>query len=171
MRKTIAVCLIACAIAAAVPLWLHQGAGPAKAQSSFPGWPHTFAGAPLRELPLSLRERQLLSDFPGRVGRFACTRSDLVIRWVTSETRMLHPASDCYRALGYTVKPLPLYVDSGGRRWGAFQASRAGRSVYVREQIIDPAGRSFSDVSAWYWSALLGKSQGPWWVFTVVAGG
>lgn len=170
MHKTIAICLITCGLAAAAPFLHRQGADQARVQPAFPGWPDTFAGAPLHELPLSVRERQLLKGFPGRIGRFAGTRSELVIRWVTSETRMLHPASDCYRAMGYTVKPLPLYVDSGGRRWGAFKATRAGQGVYVREQIADVAGQCFSDVSAWYWSALMGKSEGPWWAFTVVTG-
>jgi hypothetical protein len=33
----------------------------------------------------------------------------------------------------------------------------------VYERIYDVAGNSWSDVSAWYWAALLGKSAGPWW--------
>lgn len=168
MRRPIAVFIIACFLAAAAPFVWRKGTGKAEGQPAFPGWPTAFAGALLSELPLTAREQQFLKGFPGRVGRFACADMDLVIRWVARETRMLHPASDCYRALGYDVEPLPLHIDSAGGRWGTLRCTRAGQSVLVREQITDAAGRSFSDVSAWYWSALTGRSEGPWWAVTVV---
>jgi len=32
---------------------------------------------------------------------------------------------------------------------------------------LDGRGGHWTDVSAWYWSALLGSSEGPWWALTV----
>jgi hypothetical protein len=38
----------------------------------------------------------------------------------------------------------------------------------VCEQIRDAAGRTWPEPSSWYWPALAGRSQGPWWSTTVV---
>jgi hypothetical protein len=38
--------------------------------------------------------------------------------------------------------------------------------VYERVYSAVSADENWTDVSSWYWSALLGRSRGPWWVIT-----
>gem|GEM_PF-4758361 len=38
----------------------------------------------------------------------------------------------------------------------------------VRERIRDTSGRSWPDPSASWWSAMLGRTRGPWWRELVV---
>src|SRR5262245_52704481 len=158
---------LACAIAALVPL---LGARPPAALSGdFPGWPTHFAGRPLRELPLGPVEQRFAADFPGRIGRFSDGEHELVIRWLSQETRKLHPASDCFRGSGYSITPQPLFVDADGARWGAFIAKRGEQQLDIRERTYDAAGNQWTDVSAWYWAAATGKSAGPWWAITIAS--
>jgi hypothetical protein len=159
--------LFACLVAAVVPL---LGAQPNPAPvGEFPGWPTHFAGKPLRALPSGARERRFAADFPGRIGRFSDGERELVIRWVSLETRKLHPASDCFRGIGYSIAPRPLAVDADSARWGKFVATRGKERLEVRERIYDARGNQWTDVSAWYWAAITGKSQGPWWAITIAS--
>lgn len=134
---------------------------------SFPGWPSSFEGHPLRPLPLAEREAGFVRDFPGRVGRFSDGRREIVVRWVLEPTRRLHPSTDCFRGLGYAITPADSERDALGRRWGGFRAVKETQTLRVRELIVSPDGGSWSDVSSWYWPAALGRSTGPWWAFTV----
>jgi hypothetical protein len=43
--------------------------------------------------------------------------------------------------------------------------------LYVREVIADSHGNRWTDVSAWYWAAVRGETQGPWWAITVATSG
>jgi hypothetical protein len=155
----------ACAFAALVPLLSAPSAPPAP--SGFPGWPTHYEGKPLRELPLTSLERRFEEDFPGRLGRFSDGEREIVIRWVSRETRKLHPAIDCFRGGGYSVTPRPIAVDSEGVRWGSFVAIRGEKTLSVRERVYDGAGNSWTDVSSWYWTAFREQSPGPWWAVTV----
>jgi hypothetical protein len=166
-RAPLIALLCFCAIAALVPL---LGATPPTAPAGrFPGWPTHFAGKPLREIPLGAIEQRFAADFPGRIGRFSDGRREIVIRWVSQETRKLHPASDCFRGSGYSITPRPLAVDIDGSRWGSFLAARKGERLEVRERIYDASGSEWTDVSAWYWSATTGKSSGPWWAMVIAS--
>jgi exosortase/archaeosortase family protein len=153
-------------LAAAVPL-LHPTPSH-RPLPPFPGWPTQFEGRPLSALPLTARERRFQEEFPGKIGRFTDGRRELVIRWVVQDTRRLHPAADCFRGAGYRVTPLPLVRDQQGHWWGASRVVRAGRAWCARERLYDEGGHSWSDVSAWYWSAALRRTAGPWWAVTVV---
>lgn len=46
-------------------------------------------------------------------------------------------------------------------------ASRDNYSMRVEEWIEAADGEVFSEVSQWYWSAFLGRSQGPWVAHTL----
>ncbi len=151
--------VIACLAAAAAPL-VSSSTRPAS-DAAFPGWPHTFEGQSLSRLPLSDREASFAEGFPGRVGRFGAGGREVVMRWVSEETRMLHPAADCFEGLGYTTRRL---TDAAG--WGRFEAAKDGERLLVRERIFDETGGSWTDVSAWYWAAVSGRSRGPWWSIT-----
>lgn len=165
MRVSLQVFVLVCVLAAVVPL---LGARPAPVVAGdFPGWPTEFEGKPLRELPLGAVEKRFAEDFPGRIGRFSDGQREIVIRWVSIETRKLHPSGDCFRGSGYTVSSQPLYYGSDGSQWGTFVASRGAERLLVNERVYDGHGNQWTDVSAWYWAATTGRSLGPWWAVTV----
>jgi hypothetical protein len=170
--NTLRIYVIVCILAAIAPFLVEQSNSRPDTMP-FPGWPTHFEGQPLRELPLSDRESYFKSGFPGRIGRFTDGNRELVIRWVTEETRKLHPGVDCFKGVGYSVRPLPVRIDTGGNRWGCFEATGGGENLRVCERIYNETSHTgisdtnWTDVSSWYWTAFLGKTQGPWWAVTV----
>jgi len=162
--------LTACALAAMAPLLPQPHA--AASSAPFPGWPSTFDGRPLQPRPLAARERRFAAGFPGKIATFGDGRRLYVVRWVTRATRRLHPAADCFRGAGYTIEPRPLLRDDASRSWGVFAARRGPTRLLVRERIVAAGANAneaaFTDTSSWYWAALLGRSEGPWWAWTVI---
>lgn len=143
----------------------------------FPGWPETFEGKHLTRLPLSPLETAFQKDFPGHLARFTDGKREIIFRWVTQKTRKLHPSSDCFKASGYGVEPLPLSVRNG-EQWSRFTARRGEQKLVVSERIHAGNGGQWSDFSTWYWdsqgaergtgsAAETDKHQGPWWAITV----
>jgi hypothetical protein len=177
MRLTL-VYIMACMVAALVPVLPVRTENP-PAALVFPGWPTHFAGRALHQLPLSAREQRFDTGFPGYVARFTDGRREIIIRWVTRETRKLHPSTHCLQGAGYTIQPLPLWTDQAGSHWGCVLAQRGAETLRVCERITPqleantgeaqsaPARAGWTDVSSWYWAALLGKTSGPWWAITV----
>jgi hypothetical protein len=148
------------------PAWLPQ---PAAVSSDAPervDWPTHFRDQPLTQLPLSELEQRFARRFPGAIARFTDGERVLVLRQVTRPTRQLHPASDCFAALGFTVERARPYVDDTGNTWSCFAAERDGTRLRVCERIRDSEGREWTDTSAWFWAAQYGG--GPWWATTVV---
>jgi len=129
--------------------------------------PTHWQGAPLRPLALSEVELRFAKHFPGTVARMTDGRQVLVLRTVNQPTRMLHPATDCYRGLGYRIRDEQLEEQAGHTRWRCFVAERGGRRVRVCEHIEDANGQGFTDASAWYWASIAGQSTGPWKALTV----
>lgn len=158
--------LIACVAAFFASIQSSAGRAVKTVSQNFGGFPETFDGVKIKQLPLSERESYFLEDFPGNIGRFTDGRREIIIRSVREATRKLHPASDCFRAIGYTTKPLPLKIDEGGKRWSCFAAVKRDEKLRVCERIQDAAGREWTDVSAWYWAAL-GEPDGNWLAYTV----
>ncbi len=158
------VLLIPVLLAAAIPVLTTR---PETSHAGFPGWPAQFEGRPLRELPLSDVELRFERGFPGRIGRFTDGNLTIAMRWVARPSRQLHPAETCFKAIGFAIHPSSLLRDSDGRLWSAFQAQRASESLQVRTLIHDNHGKSWQDVSSWFWAAALGRTQGPWWAVTV----
>jgi hypothetical protein len=158
-----------CLIAGFMPFVpLHNR--PAHPPESVPQWPSTYEGRLLLQLPVSKRERQFHEGFPGQMKKFSDGEREIVIRWINEPTRMLHPSMHCYKGFGFEITPQPLLADMQGRLWGCFSASKKGQgTLLVQEQISDSSGRSWPDVSAWYWSAILGKTKGPWQAVTIAA--
>lgn len=134
----------------------------------FVEWPQQFDGRPLQPLALSAVEQRFAAQFPGAIARFSAGSQVVTLRHVTRATRKLHPAADCYRGLGYRIQAISLQrrPDRSGLQ-RCFVASREGQALRVCEYIEDAAGQSFSDNSAWYWSALVGRSPGPWQAVTI----
>jgi hypothetical protein len=129
-------------------------------------WPTHFRDQPLTQLPLSELEQRFARRFPGAVARFTDGERVLILRYVERPTRQLHPATDCFKALGYSIEhPRPM-ADARGDRWSCFAASNDGERLRVCERIRDSEGREWTDTSAWFWAAQYGG--GPWWATTVV---
>jgi exosortase/archaeosortase family protein len=131
-------------------------------------WPHELEGRPLQPLALSAVERRFADRFPGAIGRFTDGTRIIVLRQVMQPSRMLHPASDCYRSLGYRIESIALEkkVGDDSQLQRCFIAVRGTHEIRVCEHIRDASGNTFTDTSAWYWSAVMGKSSGPWLAMT-----
>ena len=179
MRRAITLQLAACALAATVPLATFLArASRAQTASALTDatftWPATFEGRPLTQLPLGERDQRFARDFPGQVGRFHDGQRELILRHVARPTRRLHPASDCLRAVGFAIEPLPARRGPDRTTWGCFAATRASGAgaaehLTVCEQIRDATtGHTWPDASSWYWPALAGSTTGPWWSTTMV---
>jgi hypothetical protein len=147
-------------------------AAAAGARSSAIEWPTHFRGQPLTQLPPTALEARFAARFPGAVARFTDGEQLLIVRHVRRATRLLHPASDCFRAAGYTVATARAAVDAQGVRWRCFVASRHGERLRVCERISERLGEDgeagWTDVSAWFWDAQFRHGAGAWWALTVV---
>ena len=131
-------------------------------------FPTQWHGSTLRPLALSDVELRFAKHFPGTVARMTTDRQVLVLRTVNQPTRMLHPATDCYRGLGYRIRDEQLEVQADSQhRWRCFVAQRNGHSTRVCERIEDSQGQGFTDTSSWYWASVAGQSHGPWKAITV----
>lgn len=130
-------------------------------------WPVEFEGHPLREVPPSAVNARFISEFPGKIR--VCTDGErtIVMRWLSRPTRQLHPASDCYRASGYSIDWMPMHVDAEGKTWSTFEAREDKHTLRVREIIRDRTGSSWTDPSSWYWSAMFNRTSAPWFTTTV----
>ncbi len=124
-------------------------------------WPLVVEGERLRPLAMGDIERRFAARFPGAIGRFASEDATWILRRVDRPTRMLHPATDCFRAAGYSIRDEQLSLGSHGLR-RCFKAENEGGQFLVCERIVGADGESFTDTSAWYWAAALGRSRGPW---------
>lgn len=134
-------------------------------------WPTHFRGQPLTQLPPTALEARFAHRFPGAVARFTDGAQLLIVRHVRRPTRLLHPASDCFRGAGYVVSGPHAAVDAQGAHWRCFAAARQGERLRVCERISerldDPDHKAWTDVSAWFWDAQFGRHRG-WWAVTVV---
>lgn len=161
VKRPLSIAIFALLAAAAALAPLLPRSEPAEAGEPVP-WPARFDGRALTPLPRAPEDRILAGRFPGRIARFSDGRRQIVLRRVDAATRRLHPASDCFRAIGYEIAPAPMRLAPGRGPASCFTARRGGRAFLACEQVRDPEGRSWPDVSSWYWAALLGTSRGPW---------
>ena len=159
--------LVACTLAlcALAPLVRpHDAPAPPHAAGEPPA---TWDGHAWRPLAQDAVELRFAARFPGRIARLTDGEQVMVWREVTTPTRMLHPAADCYRGLGYHIAQQRLQLDDEQHLWRCFDAARGGQRLAVCERIVDAKGAGFTDASAWYWAALTGQSSGPWQAITV----
>lgn len=154
-------------VAALLPLRTSAGSSIGSQSREEPAWPLVFQGRPLERVPLTAVDRRFAAQLPGHVARFTDGERHLIVRAIAEPTRLLHPAADCFKGLGYRVERPRVMTDADGTRWGCFSAERDGRMLEVCERIHDREGASWTDVSAWYWAALLGRTRGPWLAVTV----
>ncbi|MDQ1258085.1 MAG: hypothetical protein QG656_2694 [Candidatus Hydrogenedentes bacterium] len=133
-------------------------------------WPRTWNSVSLVPVPLEVDVERYLRAFPGQMAQFRLdgTGARVLLRRCTQATRALHPAEDCYRALGYTCEPIPAVQDEAGHLWSRFRVTRPdGSSSTVRQCYFAVDGEaaardlddwivgasSWPDVSSWYWAA------------------
>jgi hypothetical protein len=160
--------LIVCAsLATVVPLGSYDKQNKSSAPSSFPGWPGEYEGKLLKQLELTDKEEVFVRGFPGKVARFSDGSKELIIRWVEQPTRKLHPASDCFKGNGYYITHQPVQLNDYGIEMGCFTASRGNNQLNVCEYMEARDGKSWSDISAWYWGALLGDSSEGWMSYVI----
>jgi hypothetical protein len=163
---------------AMLPLAGNGAAGTTAAATTpaqqMPEWPLEWHGRPLQPLARSAVEQRFAERFPGRIARFRVAGGEeLVLREMQRPTRMLHPAADCWRGIGWQVgTPRLVHEDDGdgSALWRCFEATHDGQRVRVCERIVDARGLAFTDTSAWFWAASLGQSTGPWQAVTRVQG-
>jgi exosortase/archaeosortase family protein len=155
-----------CLTASALPFIARPGHS-AVLISAPPIWPTEIGGNRLLPVPALVEETAFARDFPGAMKRFTDGKSAYFIRVINKETRQLHPSSDCFRGMGYKIEFRPIVCTRTGERWNSFLASKEGRDYLVMERLYDEHGQSWTDVSAWYWAAALGRSKGPWWAITM----
>ena len=118
-------------------------ATPSAALAASHEWPSQWDGVPLRPLALSDVEQRFADRFPGAIGRMTDGAQTIVLREVNQPTRMLHPAVDCYRALGYRIEQARLERDAQARLWRCFVAQRHGaQKIRVCERIVEEIGRA-----------------------------
>jgi len=166
-KLSLAVFMLAALFALCSPWLLSNSQTVNVASQTFPGWPTEYENHPLKELPLTEKERLFTRDFPGKIGRFTDGSREIIVRWVKDPTRRLHPAMDCFRGIGYQITPLPVQINEDGIRMGCFRATNQSQSLSVCEYIKDLEGQSWSDVSSWYWHALLTVNPTEWWSYVV----
>jgi exosortase/archaeosortase family protein len=157
----------ACGFAALVPLLRSSvSAAPVEPVAQFPGWEHAPVPGTAVKRQLSDDDRRFAQSFPGRIATFSDGNEIWIVRWVAQPTRKLHPGADCLRAAGFSVTPGDAFQSSTGELWSGARARRNGKSFRVKERIYDEQGDSWTDVSAWYWEAMLSRTAGPWWAVT-----
>jgi hypothetical protein len=166
VKSLCALLLPLCALWAAASAW-QGGKLQAPRQQSHLELPQQWQGAPLRVLALSEVEQRFAQRFPGQIARMTDGQQVLVLRAVDQPTRMLHPAADCYRGLGYRISAQQLWHDEQQALWRCFVAERGGQRLRVCERIVDTQGQAYTDTSAWFWAAQMGQTQGPWKAITV----
>lgn len=157
--------LVLCAVAMIVP-WRSPDSRTVRLPADSIAWPHTLDGRVLSPLGLTAQEQTFLANFPGAVRRFSDGEREVIVRWVKHGTRRLHPAADCYRAMGFHIGSAVI-VSTNDINRRCFVARRGTQTWQVCER-IESADRSqsWTDVSAWYWSTVFGESAGPWWAIT-----
>ena len=132
----------------------------------------TFQGLclPLHSLPLTATETAFARSFPGTLSSHSWGKDQVILRRVNVATRRLHPSRDCLRAAGFDTTEALTVSHGDGSQWARFHATREGERWLVHERITSSQnGSSWTDVSAWYWSALWHPLNGPWQAETVIS--
>ena len=133
----------------------------------------TFNGLtlPLDPLPPTPQEQAFAASFSGEIHTFRWGASQVILRRVTTATRRLHPSRDCLRAAGYQIGEAAVVRGVDGIGWSRFTATSENGRLLIHERIVSECdGSSWTDVPAWFWSALRHPLNGPWRAETVIAG-
>lgn len=141
------------------------------AAAEFPGWTQVLESIPLKapkQVELTEVDFRFAEAQVGQIARFEAEGRQVLVRWLPQSTHRIHGARHCYLGRGYQIHPQSPNVAFDSGEWGRFIAQRGSEQHQVYERIVDGAGKVHSDVSAWYWSAALGRSRGPWLSILIV---
>jgi len=164
LDRHMAAFLLVAVLAAVAPVAFKRADSAVVSYNKFSGWPlKNYDGEPLKAVPANEADAAFYQEFPGKIQCFSQGERRVIMRWVARPTRQLHPSSDCFRGLGYNITWKPLTTDKQGVQHSCYTAEKDGKGVSIRERIYDDAGGNWTDISSWYWAALLGKTKGPWW--------
>lgn len=129
----------------------------------------SFQGVPVTRVALNEAEATFYRDFPGTIAVYESGHDKLIVRRVNRATRKLHPASHCLRAEGFRIGEETV-VEDGEGRWVSYTVTRNGENFQVKEHVTCPAsGRSWPEISAWFWQAFFHPGEGPWEAVTVIS--
>jgi len=154
-------------IAAIAPSYFSNAISNGSLSKGFQGWPSEYENKKLTQLPLTEKEQGFVQDFPGSIARFTDGNRELIIRWVKEPTRKLHPAGDCFKGIGYTIKPQPIKVNQNGINMGCFTATKNSEKLNVCEYIVAQNGETWSDVSSWYWGSVFDAEKTGWFSYVI----
>lgn len=164
--------LFACAAVLAPLLALTTPRTPGPAELGKPPSLFTYQGLtlPLRPLPQTAAESAFAKSFPGTLSSHRWGDAQVILRRVKVATRRLHPSADCLRAAGFATTDAFVVSLGDGSRWARFHATKDGLRLTVHERITSERdGSNWTDVSAWYWSAIRHPLNGPWQAETVIS--
>lgn len=164
--------LLASALLAPVRMAQAGASGGAAGPAVPPPASFTFNGLtlPLETLPPTAEEAAFAKSFPGCLSSHRWGESQVILRRVTQATRKLHPSSDCLRAAGFQTSDSVTVRCGDGAEWSRFLATRGETRFIVHERIVsEQDGGFWTDVPAWYWSALRHPLNGPWRAETVIS--
>ena len=131
----------------------------------------SYQGIPVTRVALNKAEETFYRDFPGTIAVYQTGQHKLIVRQINRATRKLHPASHCLRAEGFGTGSETVVKDEDGVAWLSYSITRHGEIFHVKEHITCPtSGRSWPEISAWFWHAFLNPSDGPWEAVTVIEG-
>ena len=166
------VILIASAVLAPVFLIRSPEPGRVAAPAAPVATSFTFNGLtmPLDPLPSSPDELAFARIFPGSLASHRWGDGQVILRHVSKATRKLHPSRDCLRAAGYHTTDAVTVQCADGPEWSRFSATRGDSRLIIHERIVsEQDGSTWTDVPAWYWSALRHPLNGPWRAETVIS--
>jgi len=133
-----------------------------------PEWPTEWQGKSLQPASLTELDTRFSDQFPGALARFHADQYRILYRYLEEPSRQLHAGAVCYQAHGYRLQPEPAWKDAKGSLWSTYIVDKKGVRLLVREQIRSlSTGRTWPDVSAWYWGVSMGKDPGPWLAATI----
>lgn len=168
VRPTLAAC---CALAP----FLLLGPPPGRAETvRTGGMPEVFSfngeQLPLQPIAPTPEEEAFSRSFPGHIGVYRWGDRQVILRRVDRATRKLHPASDCLRAAGYSTGNAVTVTLADGTRWSRFHATRRGERLTIHERVVSECNDdTWTDIPAWFWSALNRPLNGPWRAETVIS--
>jgi hypothetical protein len=140
----------------------------AHSESSPIHWPQLSTNGKWESIPLSPMEAQFSKEMPGGLAKFTDGETIYILRFVTQITRKLHPIADCFKSSGFKIQSEPKVIFKDGKYFSFFKTISDKENLMVMESIWDTNGKSWSDVSAWYWGNLF-DTNGPWYSCAIVS--
>jgi hypothetical protein len=126
----------------------------------------SYQGIPVTRIPLNPAKATFYRKFPSSIAVYEADGVKLISGNINAATRKLHPDSHCLRAEGFSTREAKVWDDG----WLSYTAARTGEIFQVKERITCLAnGRSWPEISAWFWHALFHPSEAPWEAVTAIS--